>query len=194
MRLIVGLGNPGRRYLDSRHNIGFTAVKALARNCKGSFKKESSVAALSARVRIAGETVILALPLEFMNLSGIALAALLKKYRLDPQALLVVCDDLDLALGRLKIKSRGSSGGHRGLQSIIDVLGTKDFSRLRLGIGRPFKNSDAAGYVLAAFTGKEKEIVRRLINKAAACCKTWVSKGITETMNIFNKRSSNEKV
>jgi len=103
MKLIVGLGNPGRLYLDSRHNIGFTQVKSLAKAYKGSFTKENNLAALTARIKIQGKSAILALPVTFMNLSGVAVAALLKKYRLNPESLLVVCDDLDLDVGRLKI-------------------------------------------------------------------------------------------
>ncbi len=189
MRLIVGLGNPGRLYRDSRHNIGFTAVQALAKSYRSSFKREGALSALSARTKIAGECVILALPLTFMNLSGLAVSALLKKYRLHPGSLLVVCDDLDLELGRLKVKSGGSSGGHRGLQSIIDILGSQSFSRLRLGISRPSKFMDPAEYVLAVFTKKQRPTAKEVIDKARACCESWVSKGITETMNIFNKRS-----
>jgi PTH1 family peptidyl-tRNA hydrolase len=189
MRLIAGLGNPGRLYLDSRHNIGFTVVKALARNYRGSFKKEGGLTAVSARIKMAGGSVILALPLTFVNLSGIAVRDLLKKYRIDLASLLVICDDLNLELGRLKIRPSGSSGGHRGLESIIDILGSQNFSRLRLGIGRPLENSDPAEYVLSAFTKKEKEIVRQTINKAMACCEAWVTKGIAGSMNIFNKRS-----
>jgi len=189
MRLIAGLGNPGRRYRNTRHNIGFTAVQALAKSYRSSFKREGALAALSARIKIAGESVILALPLTFMNLSGLAVGALLKKYRLHPQSLLVVCDDLDLELGRLKVKSSGSSGGHRGLESIIDILGSQSFSRLRLGIGRPPENVDPAEYVLTGFTKKEKETAREVIDNAARCCESWVSKGIIGTMNIFNKRS-----
>jgi len=190
MKLIIGLGNPGSLYRDSRHNIGFGVVKALAGNYRGSFKRESGVAALTARIRITGRPVLLALPLTYMNLSGIAAGGLLKKYRLDLLSLLVVCDDLDLGLERLKIKSSGSCGGHRGLESVINILGSQNFSRLRLGVGRPPKSIDPAEYVLAAFSKKEKEAARRAIEKAAACCETWVNNGINESMSIFNKRSS----
>ncbi|MFA5114906.1 MAG: aminoacyl-tRNA hydrolase [Candidatus Omnitrophota bacterium] len=189
MRLIAGLGNPGRPYVDSRHNIGFSLVKYLAGRHKGSFKKEDSIAAFSAKIKIGRETVVLAMPVTFMNLSGTAVGALLKKYRLNPGRLLVVCDDLDLGLGRIKLRGSGSSGGHRGLESVIVNLASRNFDRLRLGIGRPPQGIEPAEYVLEAFTRKEKEIIGVLIERAAVCCESWVNNGLTETMNIFNKRS-----
>lgn len=208
MKLIVGLGNPGDIYKGSRHNIGFSVVKAIAKSYKISLKKEKSTFSLSAKVKIGQQNVILAIPLTFMNLSGIAVSALLKKYRVDlPRPLykgedtlgkkgrgldnlLVICDDLDLELGRLKLRSSGSSAGHRGLNSIIDSLGTTGFARLRIGIGRPVKDLDTTKYVLSPFTRIEKEEVRQIINQAVKCCEGWVIKGITETMNIFNPSAS----
>jgi len=189
MKLIVGLGNPGALYAGTRHNIGFSTLKALAKVYKIAFKKDSSTLSLSGRVKIKDQNVILAIPLTFMNLSGIAVGALLKKYKTDLHNLLVVCDDLDLELGRIKIKDSGSAGGHRGLQSIIDSLGSKSFPRLRIGIGRPHQDLDAANYVLSAFTKKEKEQVKEIIDEASQCCRVWVRGGIIKTMNIFNTRS-----
>ncbi len=191
MKLIVGLGNPGRLYAASRHNIGFRVVKALARNYKVELRKDSSVLFISGQARIGNQVLALAMPFTFMNLSGSAVKGLLKKYRLGPGNLLVVCDDLDLALGRIKIRPKGSSGGHRGIRSIIDSLQSEDFSRLRLGIGRPKGDIDTVGYVLSAFTAKEKEEVARTVERALDCCLAWANKGIHETMNTFNKRSKN---
>lgn len=188
MKLIVGLGNPGKAYTDSRHNIGFSAVKALARSYKILLKKERGVFSRCAKAKIENQSVILALPLTFMNLSGPAIGALLKKYRVDLDNLLVVCDDLDLGFGRLKMKHCGSSGGHRGLQSIIDFLNCSKFSRLRIGIGRPYPNNiEASRYVLSPFTKKEKEQIRTIIKEATNCCRTWILEGTTKTMNIFNQ-------
>jgi len=189
MRLIVGLGNPGRLYTDSRHNIGFSVVKALAKSYKISLKKESGNSSLSAKGKIDGKNVILATPLTFMNLSGIAVRDLFKKYRIDLDNLLVVCDDLDLEFGRLKLRPSGSSGGHRGLKSIIDSLGSQEFPRLRIGIGRSSQEIEASVYVLSPFSRREKGQVKHIIEKAVGCCRSWVVKDITETMNIFNKRS-----
>lgn len=190
MKLIVGLGNPGRLYIDSRHNIGFSVVKLLAKIYKISLKKEEGNLSLSGKVKISGQNVILAMPLTFMNLSGIAVAGLLKKYKIESGNLLVVCDDLDLEFGRLKLRPSGSSGGHRGLKAIIDSVGSQRFARLRIGIGRPPASEDieASEYVLSAFNRKEKAAVRQIIEKAGECCQAWVREGVTETMNIFNKR------
>lgn len=187
MKLIIGLGNPGKRYADSRHNIGFSVVKALAKVYKISLKKDSITSSLSGKGKTKDQNVIVAMPLTFMNLSGITVSSLLKKYKIDLDNLLVVCDDLDLEFGRLKVKASGSSGGHRGLKSIIDSVRSQKFCRLRAGIGRPPKNTDAADYVLSSLSKKEKEQAKEIIEKASECCQTWVTKGITETMNIFNQ-------
>jgi len=206
MKLIVGLGNPGEVYAHSRHNIGFTVVKALARKYKAVFKKDFGISSLSAKAKITGQNIALALPLTFMNLSGSAVSRLLKKYKVGIESLLVVCDDLDLKFGRLKLRPSGSSAGHRGIQSIIDSLKCEEFARLRLGIGRPphqLQNSvsqtsnwcggrpnkgiETADYVLAEFSKKEKTQVRETIEKARGCCESWATKGTIQAMNIYNK-------
>jgi len=192
MKLIVGLGNPGLIYRNSRHNAGFRVVKALALKQKVVLKKDNHSSSLIAKTLIDAETVILAQPLTFMNLSGLAVKALVKKYDLSLQDLLVVCDDLDLELGRIKIRPQGASGGQRGLQSIIEKLGCGDFARLRLGIGRPHAAADAAAYVLKGFTRSEIRLATDAQNAAVDCCYSWIEKGITEAMNIFNIRSRNE--
>ncbi len=192
MKLIVGLGNPGLIYAFSRHNIGFSVVKNIAKSHKASLKRERGVLCKSAKLRIEGQAVLIATPLTFMNLSGIAVAGLLRKYKIDLADLLVVCDDLDLGFGRLKLRPGGSSAGHRGIQSIINSLRNNEFARLRIGIGRPLKNTDAADYVLSPFNRKESKQVREMIIRATECCSVWVTKGTTETMNIFNKRGDNE--
>jgi len=189
MKLIVGLGNPGTTYIDSRHNIGFSIVKALARDYRVTLKNDSGTFSLSRKVKIEGQNAILAVPLTFMNLSGMATATLVKKYKIGLDNLLVICDDLDLEFGRLKIRGSGSSAGHRGLQSIIDSLGSQGFARLRIGIGRPGQDLDAANFVLSPFTKKEKEKLKDIIEKAVECCRVWTKDGITKSMNIFNKRS-----
>lgn len=187
MKLIVGLGNPGRIYTNSRHNIGFSAVKVLAGISKNCFKRDSETFSLFCRIKSGSQNIILALPFTFMNLSGIAVRALLAKYRITRENFLVVCDDLDLELGRIKIKPCGSSGGHRGLKSIQDTLGSGDFARLRIGIGRPpDRNLPVTEYVLAAFTKREQTQVKAVTEKAAVCCHAWICKGIDKTMNEFN--------
>ena len=192
MKLIVGLGNPGTLYKDSRHNIGFLTVKALAHSCKAAFRSDIGTRSLSAKIKYKGQNIILAMPLTFMNLSGPAVAALAKKYKADLEDLLVVCDDLDLEFGRLRIKAGGTSAGHRGVESVIGSLSSDSFGRLRVGISRPRKAQEASEYVLSPFTRAERGLLAGIIENAAECCKTWSTQGITEAMNIFNKRSVQE--
>ncbi|MFC1805293.1 aminoacyl-tRNA hydrolase, partial [Candidatus Omnitrophota bacterium] len=187
VKLIVGLGNPGRLYINSRHNIGKSCVMALAKAYKITLKKDRD--ASSGRGRIKGTAVVLALPMTYMNLSGVSVGTLVRKHRIDLSDLLVVCDDLDLDLGRIKIKGSGSSGGHRGLGSIIDSLQSRDFCRLRLGIARPKAGKgDTSRYVLSPFARGERMRVRRMMGAACDCCSSWISDGITKSMNIFNQR------
>ncbi|MDD5128655.1 MAG: aminoacyl-tRNA hydrolase [Candidatus Omnitrophica bacterium] len=192
MKLIVGLGNPGLIYAGSRHNIGFMVVKALARSLKVALKTDRQVCALIGKTKYGQHDLVLALPQTFMNLSGVAVKALLKKLKLSPQELLVVCDDLDLELGRIKIRPHGSSAGQRGLGSIIEQLGAEEFNRLRFGIGRPRNAEDARRYVLSGFLRKEKGVVEEAKENAVACALSWVENGIIMTMDSFNTRSRNE--
>jgi len=195
MKLIVGLGNPGRDYIETRHNIGFRVVNFLAKTYKISIRRSLGAYSLSGTGEINGKRVVLAMPLTFMNFSGKAVRALLIKHRIDLKDLLVICDDVDLDLGRIKIKEAGSSGGHRGLKSIIDELKSRDFCRLRIGIGRPIEELDTAEYVLSPFTMEEKRQVKYIIKKAGDCCQMWVSEGIARCMNTYNQRSAGyEKV
>ncbi|MDD5097898.1 MAG: aminoacyl-tRNA hydrolase, partial [Candidatus Omnitrophica bacterium] len=156
MKLIVGLGNPGLIYAFTRHNIGFQVIKSLARSLKIDLKRDRLIYSLAGKGKCAGQDIILAMPQTFMNLSGMAVKACFKKFKVTPADLLVICDDLDLDLGRIKIRPSGSSGGQRGLDSIIKQIGTPEFSRLRIGIGRPSRPIDAAKYVLTGFARKEK--------------------------------------
>lgn len=185
MKLIVGLGNPGIAYRGSRHNIGFTVVKALAKAEKKTLKKENGIPALSAKA--ANHNIILATPLVFMNLSGVAVAALIRKYKVDSCDVLVVCDDLDLEPCRLKIKPSGSSGGHRGLKSIIAAIDCQDFPRLRIGIGRPPQHKNAADYVLSYFTRGQRTDIEKAVQRAVDCCQFWAREGTLKAMDKFNK-------
>jgi PTH1 family peptidyl-tRNA hydrolase len=182
------LGNPGIIYAGSRHNIGFLVIRHLARIHKIVLKKDSNAFSLTGKGRVGKGNVILAMPLTFMNLSGLAVKALLKKYKVDLNNLLVICDNLDLEFARLKVCAQGSSGGHRGLKSTIDSLGTQDFARLGIGIGRPLNNLDASEYVLSPFTRREKQQISSVIKKASDCCLVWANEGITKSMNIFNRK------
>ncbi len=185
MKLIVGLGNPGILYASSRHNIGSQVIKYLAKTEGIVLKKERNIRALSAKAKIGDFDLVLAIPLTFMNLSAEAVIPLLKKYKVGLDDLLIVCDDLDLDFGRQKIRSRGSCAGHKGINSIIVSLGSNEFSRLRIGIGRP-RNKDISKFVLSRFSKAEKTRVPEIIQTAADCCKSWVSQGVEKTMNIFN--------
>lgn len=187
MKLIVGLGNPGYIYADSRHNLGFSAVKALARRYRVSLKKDRFAQALSGRCKIEGEVVMLAMPLSFMNLAGPVVKALLKRYAVSPDELLVVLDDLDLEFGRIRLRRSGSSGGHRGLASVIESLGNFKFARLRIGIGRPQEELKTSDYVLSPFLRKEKQQLKETMEIACECCRAWVIFGIAEAMNKFNR-------
>ncbi|BCV23520.1 aminoacyl-tRNA hydrolase [Gelria sp. Kuro-4] len=186
MKLVAGLGNPGREYEETRHNAGFLVVDYLAREEKLTFAASDFHAAL-ARGRVAGVDVVLAKPQTYMNLSGLAVGALVRWYKLDPsEDLLVVSDDLDLPLGRLRLRARGSHGGHRGLLSIISELGTSDFARLRLGIGRPEGSESAKDKVLGAFSEEEGRILDEVIVAAAAAIRTWLAEGAAAAMNRHN--------
>lgn len=192
MKLIVGLGNPGLIYANSRHNIGFYIIRALSKICKVSLKNDTHTFSLSARCTLGAEDVLLATPKTFMNLSGLAVRALLKKYKINLKDLLVVCDDLDLEFARIRIRPSGSSGGHRGLKNIIDSLSSQDFCRLRIGVGRPRAGSNAAEYVLSNLNKREKRKIKPVIENATCCCRVWIEEGITKSMDIFNKRGCNE--
>lgn len=190
MKLIVGLGNPGKNYINSRHNIGFRVIEELRKKYGLFLKKEKYLSCLSAKSSIAGAPLLLAMPLTFMNLSGSAVAGLLAKYRVALADLLVICDDIDLAFGRIKVRCLGSSGGHNGLKSIIDNLGSDKFARLRIGIGRPASlKTDMAEYVLGAFSRKEKVQLKEILPQACLCCESWAKQGIAKSMNLFNRRS-----
>ncbi|RJP27994.1 MAG: aminoacyl-tRNA hydrolase [Candidatus Omnitrophota bacterium] len=187
MKLILGLGNPGIRYSGSRHNIGFQVIRTLAKQHKMRLKKEPGIPAFIAKGNISSVSVILAMPLTFMNLSGVAAKLLFKKFALCNKDLLAVCDDLDLDFGRIKLVAGGSSAGHNGIKSIITYLETAEFNRLRIGIGRPDKDI-AAKYVLSSFDRAQKKELPEIIGSACSCCESWVINGISETMNIYNKR------
>lgn len=190
MKLIVGLGNPGKAYIGSRHNIGFLVISVLSERYGIALKREKDFSArsLSGKGSIAGIEVILLEPLTFMNLSGSAVKSAITRNKVNIEDLLVICDDLDLEVGRIKIRKSGSSGGQRGLQSIIDSLGTNNFNRLRIGIDRPSEGVEPAEYVLSSFTRKEKTVINSVIERACDCIESWGVNGIVKTMDIFNKR------
>jgi len=188
--LIVGLGNPGAEYADHRHNIGFRVVDALAQAHGLVFSRSRGTSARVATGRVCGRPVILAKPQTFMNLSGKAVSRLCQLYRVAPHRLLVVFDDLDLPLGRLRLRPDGGSGGHNGMRSTIERLGTQAFPRLRVGIDRPPGKLDPAEYVLLPFPEQEQPLVRQVTALAVAAIECWLTDGMDVAMGRFNQPST----
>lgn len=189
LKAIVGLGNPGRTYARTRHNTGARAVEILAKLEDFSFRPDRSLKSFVANADLEGEGLILVVPQTFMNLSGEAVEALLKKKNVDLNNLLVVYDDVALPLGAMRFKSSGSDGGHNGVASIIERLGTKDFARLRLGIGNKEGYSDLSDYVLSAFKKDEEPELKLMLDRSAEAIRMWVTEGLIPTMNCFNKKT-----
>ncbi len=186
MFLLVGLGNPGIRYAHTRHNAGFWVVDELAFRGKVKFKDIKCNAFIVETV-LAGENVLLAKPLTFMNRSGLAVKALLEHFALGIEELLVIYDDMDLPPGRLRLRPGGGSGGHKGMASIIAQLGSEDFFRLRLGVGRgPGNFSDEADFLLTPLTSGEMERMHELVLTAADAAEVFLTGGIEQAMNRYN--------
>jgi peptidyl-tRNA hydrolase, PTH1 family len=183
LKAIFGLGNPGLRYRGTRHNVGFEVLDELARRAKVDF--ESAPAdALVARIRT-DDPVLLAKPLTYMNLSGQAVGELVRYFRIELADVLVIVDEAQLTLGRLRARASGSAGGHNGLKSVIAHIGN-DFPRLRLGVGRGEQERDLANHVLAKFDKVEAPEVERMIARAADAAETFVTSGIAVVMNRYN--------
>jgi PTH1 family peptidyl-tRNA hydrolase len=181
------LGNPGAEYAEHRHNVGFRVVEALARNHGLAFVRQKRAKARVAQGQIAGHEVLLAKPLTFMNLSGKSISHLSRTREIPPERILVVYDDLDLPLGRLRLRPQGGSGGHKGMRSIIGFLGTRAFPRLRVGIDRPPGRMDPAEYVLRPFGEDQKALVARVVARAAAAVECWLAGGIVVAMDLYNR-------
>jgi len=191
MKLIVGLGNPGRDYGQHRHNMGFRCVNYFARKHGLEFNKRQARSQI-ARGKIAGVDVVLAKPQTFMNLSGQAVSLLVQQLSLPLTDLIVVYDDLDLPLGKIRIREKGSAGGHRGMQSVINILGSQDFPRIRVGLGRPpevHSEDEVAAYVLSEFTSEEQPVVTEAVAHVSEALECLLSTGIDEAMNRFNQKA-----
>lgn len=184
-KLVVGLGNPGREYRRNRHNAGAMVVDRLARSLGKTFQRKVGQALVMEAGRN-GREVILAKPTVYMNESGRSVASLLRSVRLDVEDLLVVCDDLDLPLGRIRLRPEGGSAGHRGLDSIIAAIGSRSFARLRVGIGRPPGSTDPVDYVLEDFLEEELPILDEVLERAATTVWLALDQGIVAAMNEFN--------
>jgi peptidyl-tRNA hydrolase, PTH1 family len=190
VKLIVGFGNPGIEYQFTPHNIGFLSIDRLAEQC-GVMVDSRHSKALTARARIGKEEVLLAKPETYMNLSGLSVRELVRKYEIEPQKdLVVVYDELDLPLGTIRIRERGSSAGHKGMESVIGALNTEEVPRIRLGIAPDHPVKDGSRYVLGQFRKSQLVALDEMLDKAAEAIKVIVNDGISAAMNRFNRKES----
>lgn len=188
MFLIVGLGNPGKQYENTRHNVGFDAIDVLVDEYRISSSGKQHKAMYGKGV-IEGKKVILAKPLTYMNLSGEAVRAMVDYYKIDPETeLLVIFDDISLAPGNIRIRKKGSAGGHNGIKSIITHLGTQNFQRIKVGVGEKPKNWDLADYVLGTFSKDDRKLVDEALERTAKAAALIVQGEIDEAMNLYNKK------
>jgi len=185
MKLVVGLGNPGRRYADTRHNVGFRVIEELARRY-GAGGSRSRFQGELAEAMWDGVRILLLCPHTYMNRCGVSVLGARDFYRIDNTDLLVVCDDFNLPLARLRIRAKGSSGGQKGLEDIIRCLGTEQFPRLRIGIGPPPDGWDVADFVLSKFSSDELSVINVATVRAADAVAMWAEEGIENCMNQYN--------
>jgi peptidyl-tRNA hydrolase, PTH1 family len=189
--LLVGLGNPGREYRDTRHNIGFMLMDKFANRLEVDFTRSQSKAIFTVG-HYQGHKIILAKPQSFMNRSGHPTQAMLKFYKLAPVDLLVVYDDVDLPFDTLRLKPSGGTAGHKGMNSIVEQLGTKDFARLRLGVGRPPGHKQAANFVLKPFSKAEQEFLDQYLGRAADAILAYIREGVDLAMTVYNRNQSGQ--
>lgn len=188
MKLIVGLGNPGRQYETTRHNAGFMVVQQLGKQASGRWESRSHPEFAS---RSAGP-VVLILPQTMMNASGQAVQAAATRWRVAPEEILIVCDDVNLPLGTLRLRDAGGAGGHHGLASCLDALGTEAVPRLRVGVGVEPLPRDLTEFVLAAFRPEERPVLDQALDRAVEACEWWVREGIQAAMNHANPKPQHE--
>ena len=185
--LIVGLGNPGTDFARTRHNAGFQAVERLARRWQAEWSLDDRFKSRLAKAEHGGRRLMLCQPQTFMNLSGEAVGKLADYFQVPPKRLLVIVDDADLPLGEIRLRSQGSSGGHHGLESVEQHLGTRRYPRLRIGIGRTIANArEITGHVLGRFSAAEKDMMDRTLERVTGSVECWLSHGIEKAMNQFN--------
>jgi len=187
MYLIAGLGNPGPEYENTRHNVGFAAARKLFESYRFPAERARFQAQFS-KGRIGSEDVILVRPMTYMNNSGTAVRALMDYFKISPDHVIVIYDDVDLPFGHLRIRENGSAGGHNGMKSIVQHLGTQDFPRVRIGVGAKPAGWDLADYVLSHFTAEEKGEIEKTVEKAAGACADIVEKGLASAMNQYNTK------
>lgn len=185
MKLIVGLGNPGNEYSRTRHNIGFMVADRVA-ELNRIVLNQSKFKAIIGKGEIGSEETIIAKPQTYMNRSGEAVSSLLSFFKLNPSDCIVICDDLELPPGKIRVRGKGGHGGHNGLRSIIELTGSQEFVRVRVGIGRPADTSLVSGYVLSPFSKDEKPVIEDVIDRASRAVETIISDGVESAMNKFN--------
>ncbi len=185
MRVIFGLGNPGKDYEQSRHNIGFRVIDRLCQEHKIELNKHSYQAWIG-EGEIGNEEVFLVKPLTFVNAAGVSLLLLKQKHKTSLEEIVVISDDVNLELGKLRLARRGGDGGHKGLRSIIEFLGTKEFPRLRIGIDRPGQKIELKEFVLGEFSCREKKVIEETISRASQAVEVVIRQGIDEAMKLYN--------
>lgn len=185
MKYIVGLGNPGKRYMGTRHNIGFMVIDELLNRHDWQLDKKKFNGKYSME-QLHGSKVILLQPQTFMNLSGESIRPLMEYYQMSVEDVLVIHDDLDLPAGKIRLRQKGGHGGHNGIRSTIDQLGTKEFKRLRIGVGRPTTQMAVVDYVLGSFPKDQQDDIVSSIKKAADACESWLENPFNEVMNEYN--------
>ena len=185
--LIVGLGNPGKEYENTRHNLGFRTTEELSRLLRIKLSLSFFTKGMMGQGKAGENRLTLLLPLNYMNHSGPVVKNVVTAEKIALENVLVVCDDMSLDFGKLRLKGRGSSGGHNGLNSLIEYLGTEEFPRLRMGIGQPLSSREAIDYVLEEFSKEELKQLPEFVEKAAQCCCVWINQGISKAMDQYNK-------
>ena len=190
LKVIVGLGNPGLKYRFTRHNIGFMVIEYFANDLEAKFKRVKSYNSMMARERFGNQKIILAEPQTYMNLSGIAVKKIVSYYKIPTQDLLIVYDDFNLQFNQIRIRKKGSSGGHNGMESIIQYLGTEDIPRLRIGIGKtyPISEIEYSDFVLSNFVENEHKRLKKIIAHSSMAIKTILTDGFDKAMIEYNKK------
>ena len=187
MKLIVGLGNPTREYQATRHNIGFDAITRMCDDYRIRLDSKEHKA-VCGKGYIGGEKVILAQPQTYMNLSGESVRELADYYKLTNEDVIVICDDINLDVGQLRVRRKGSAGGHNGIKNIIAQLGTEEFMRIRVGVGAKPEKWDLADYVLGRFPKEEELVIREALEKVSRACECIITDGIDAAMNLYNRK------
>ncbi|WP_039043143.1 aminoacyl-tRNA hydrolase [Sporosarcina sp. ZBG7A] len=185
MKMIIGLGNPGKQYASTRHNVGFQAIDLLAEQLNAP-AMQTKFNGMITTVHVGSEKVMLVKPLTYMNLSGECVRPLMDYYEIDDDEIVVIYDDLDLAPGKLRLRAKGGAGGHNGMKSLIAHIGTNEFNRIRVGVGRPDGPISVADYVLSAFSKDEQPLIQEAVVRSASACRAWLDRPFLEIMNEYN--------